>query len=284
MWVSDTENNFNKISEDTEVMKNFLVTIKDSLNELITYVQGKLEKAVRKKMMVLITIETHNRDTVEKLIKEKIIKQDAFQWQSILKFYYNDKDKNIDIKIADARLKYGFEYLGNGSRLVVTPLTDRIYVTATQALHLKMGCAPAGPAGTGKTETTKDLAGAVGKPCYVFNCSPEMNYRNMGITFKGLAASGSWGCFDEFNRLMPEVLSVCTVQFKAVLDGIKAGLTKFRMDELDEVSLDPTCGIFITMNPGYLGRAELPEGLKALFRPITVVVLEFLIGYFHPYK
>jgi len=134
-----------------------------------------------------------------------------------------------------------------------------------------MGCAPAGPAGTGKTETTKDLANALAKSCYVFNCSSEMNYESMGNIYKGLASSGCWGCFDEFNRLLPEVLSVCSVQFKAVTDGIKYK-SKRIIIEGDEISLDPTNGVFITMNPGYLGRAELPEGLKALFRPITVVV------------
>ena len=93
----------------------------------------------------------------------------------------------------------------------------------------------------------------------------------MGNIFKGLASSGCWGCFDEFNRLVPEVLSVCTLQFKSVTDAIKMHKTEFFMEE-DLVFLNPSCGVFITMNPGYLGRAELPEGLKALFRPITVVV------------
>jgi dynein heavy chain len=98
-----------------------------------------------------------------------------------------------------------------------------------------------------------------------------MDYQGMAGIFKGLAASGSWGCFDEFNRLVPEVLSVCSVQFKAVTDAIKGNKSRFVLQG-DEINLDPTCGAFITMNPGYLGRSELPEGLKALFRPITVVV------------
>jgi len=268
---------FKKISDGSNVnaLKDSFKKSVEDLTGLIKMVQGELTKEERQKIMCLITLDTHSRDVIDKLDTENVKKADAFQWQSQLKFYWADNNKlnkkDSMIRIADASFWYSYEYLGNGPRLVVTPLTDRIYVTATQALHLKMGCAPAGPAGTGKTETTKDLSSALAKAIYVFNCSGEMNYESMGNIYKGLASSGCWGCFDEFNRLLPEVLSVCSVQFKSVTDAIKFDKKRFILQG-DEISLDPTCGVFITMNPGYLGRAELPEGLKALFRPITVVV------------
>ena len=272
MWVSTVEQMFLKLqSGNLTAMKEFYKESVEKLTALIKKVQGDLDKSLRQKVMVLITMDTHSRDVVDRLINEDVRKSEEFQWQSQLKFYWDTAKNDAKVAITDAVLWYGYEYLGNGPRLVITPLTDRIYVTATQALHLKMGCAPAGPAGTGKTETTKDLASAVGKACYVFNCSGEMTYETMGNIFKGLASSGTWGCFDEFNRLVPEVLSVCSVQFKAVTDAIKAKRSRFILQG-DEISLDPSCGAFITMNPGYLGRSELPEGLKALFRPITVVV------------
>lgn len=198
-----------------------------SLTNLIKLVQTDIDRPFRQKVMCLITMDAHSRDIIDKLIVEKVYQFDEFQWQSQLKSYFDATKQDFRLKIADAEFWYGYEYLGNGPRLVVTPLTDRIYVTATQALHLKMGCAPAGPAGTGKTETTKDLASAMGKACYVFNCSDQMDYQGMGGIFKGLAASGSWGCFDEFNRLVPEVLSVCSVQFKSVTDAIKQKKERF---------------------------------------------------------
>ena len=275
---------------DLRALNKFYDLVKSQLADLIKLTQANISKGDRQRIMCMITLDAHNRDIVEVLIKEKAFQATDFQWQSKLRPSFKaDVGKGVThiastaiFNICDASFNYGFEYLGNGPRLVVTPLTDRIYVTATQALHLKMGCAPAGPAGTGKTESTKDLASALGKCCYVFNCSPEMDYQSMGNIFKGLSASGSWGCFDEFNRLIPEVLSVCSVQFKAVCDSLRLFDPK-NIDthkvtiEGDTVGLDHTCGAFITMNPGYLGRSELPEGLKALFRPITVIVPDLVL-------
>jgi dynein heavy chain, axonemal len=138
----------------------------------------------------------------------------------------------VQVNICDAEIAYNYEYIGNAGCLCITPLTDRCYITLTQAQRLVLGGAPAGPAGTGKTETTKDLARALGVQCYVFNCSDQMDYKAMGQIYKGLAQTGAWGCFDEFNRIPVAVLSVCSTQYKTVLDAIRARKKIFAFEEV----------------------------------------------------
>nr|XP_034180267.1 dynein heavy chain 10, axonemal [Osmia lignaria] len=272
-WTAEVENVFEKISKgQMYAMKEYLSQLNNQLNEVVTLMGGEtLTNNDRKKFDMVLTLDVHMRDIIEGFVRDTIMDPSEFEWESQLRFYWLRDPDNVWIHQCTGTFEYGYEYMGLNGRLVVTPLTDRIYLTITQALSMHLGGAPAGPAGTGKTETTKDLAKALGLLCIVTNCGEGMDYVAIGKTLSGLAQCGAWGCFDEFNRIDISVLSVISTQLQTIRSALMANASRF-MFEGQDIVLDSKVGIFITMNPGYAGRTELPESVKALFRPVVCIV------------
>ncbi|KRF99792.1 uncharacterized protein Dwil_GK28252, partial [Drosophila willistoni] len=236
----------------------------------------ELTKKMRLKVNTLITLEIHGRDVIERMYKANCKDTGHFEWFSQLRFYWHRESELCVIRQTNTEHWYGYEYTGNSGRLVITPLTDRCYITLTTALHLHRGGSPKGPAGTGKTETVKDLGKALGMWVIVTNCSEGLDYKSIGKNFSGLAQSGCWGCFDEFNRINIEVLSVVAQQIMSIMSALSAKTDEF-MFESQIIKLRRTVGLFITMNPGYAGRTELPDNLKSMFRPISMMIPDNII-------
>jgi dynein heavy chain 1 len=261
MWTSSIEHALGSVSDTAAALQGALAVIESRLKSLSTSVLLDLQPALRKKCEQLLTEMVHQRDVSRQLIASNVASRTDFEWLYHLRFYWqtlkavsrdpavSNSLNNLTIKMSNAEFLYGYEYLGISERLVETPLTERCYLTLTQALHFRMGGNPFGPAGTGKTESVKMLGNQLGRFVLVFNCDSSFDYAAMGRIFAGLCQVGAWGCFDEFNRLEERILSAVSQQILTIQRGLL-----MHQDAIELLGnscrLNKDVGIFVTMNPG----------------------------------
>jgi dynein heavy chain 1, cytosolic len=273
VWTSAVQASLEAGGQDLSALHDSELRILDLLAQTVL---EDLDPITRKKCEHLITEFVHQRDVLAKLIRGNASTPFHYMWLLQMRYVYKPEGdflQRLHIQMANARLEYGFEYLGVPERLVRTPLTDRCFLTLTQALCQRLGGSPYGPAGTGKTESVKALGLQLGRFTLVFCCDDTFDFQAMGRIFLGICQVGAWGCFDEFNRLEERILSAVSQQ----IQNIQLGLKKSEDEAKAQIELagrrlkvNSRTGIFITMNPGYAGRSNLPDNLKKLFRSVAM--------------
>ena len=148
-WTTSVEGSL----ESGTLPEGPLDTISTALDLLADIVLQELRPVTRRKCEHLITELVHQRDVTRALIQQRVTDTKTFTWLSQMRFYLERSAENpldrLAIRVANAAFPYGWEYLGVPDRLVQTPLTDRVYLTLTQALDSQLGGSPFGPAGTG---------------------------------------------------------------------------------------------------------------------------------------
>lgn len=270
VWTTSVESSLSKGGQGLQSLYEREIEL---LRLLADTVLGDLPVIQRKKCEALITNYVHQRDIIDKLMRFNATSPGHYMWLLQMRYAYTpegDHVQRLRIKMANATLNYGFEYLGIPDRLVRTPLTDRCFLTMTQALCQRLGGSPYGPAGTGKTESVKALGVELGRFTLVFCCDDTFDDGAMGRIFLGLCQVGAWGCFDEFNRLEERILSAVSQQIQDIQLGLKNESKVKLKEDSAPVLVDTNSGIFITMNPGYAGRSNLPDNLKKLFRSVAM--------------
>ncbi|CBY08725.1 unnamed protein product [Oikopleura dioica] len=240
------------------------------LIQQLTSQKNENDQVSMARLTALILDAVHHRDVVKQMTDENCKSVDDWVWLKQLRFY--SKGGNVFGQMIDSVQDYSWEYQGIPSRLVHTSLTDKCFLTLTQALSLGLGGNPYGPAGTGKTESVKELGSLLGRHVLVFNCDEGLDVKSMGRIFMGLCRSGAWGCFDEFNRLSEIVLSAVSMDIQNIQTALMKKAKAVSLQNIDN-ELSSHTAIFVTLNPagkGYGGRRKLPDNLKALFRPVAM--------------
>ena len=262
---------------------------------------------MRRKIETLILLEVHANDTHSFLMKHEIDSMDSYDWVSQARLYW--RNEAVCVEVGSACLPYAngmcaidsngillasedrvhalslvytltphctacvAEYLGVRERLVISAITDKCFLCLSQAVELCMGLTAQGPAGTGKTESCKDFGCMVGQWTVVMNCSDGLDYLALAKLFQGLAITGAWGCFDEFNRISVEALAVAGAYLGVITGSWRARRDRCEFDGT-EIPIKHSMGYCFTMNPGYAGRSEMPDSLKVHLRVVTMYVPE----------
>lgn len=249
-------------------LNSLFATYTNGIISLTNELKGDLTRRRRNLLMSLLIIILTHKEIIKLLLERNIVKRTDFEWVAQLRYYCNDGI--VEVSVFDTTIKYGYEYNYYQQNIVNTPLTDRCFRTILQAHRYHLYSSIIGPTSTGKTETIKTLMRALAKLSYVINCSSSISYDCVMRTFKGMVTCGAWICFENFSRLNLELLSAIAQNLMQMKQAVSSNLKTVSFEDCN-LNLRVSGNICVNINSEQSGYGNLPDNLKVLFRPVSMM-------------
>ena len=274
-WTHLAEEAFTLSKTDKMIMSNTAKKFEADLHQLLGFVKdSNLAVSNRLKIESQITVQMFQTETFVEMVKSKIRDRNDFEWQKQIRSKWKSDEDRYVVQVMNTAMGYQNEFLGCKECLVLTPLTNRSYVTIFQALYMQLGVATFGPAGMGKTNTIKDVGRTLGKYVVTFNCSNQFGFKELAKILKGVAMSGCWGCFDDFGRVNSDAIAVAAQQMSTILSAKRAKAPQFVFTDGDNGVLDERSAFFMTLLPAANNTLPLPENIRTYVRPIMMLTTD----------
>ncbi|EKX37595.1 hypothetical protein GUITHDRAFT_89621 [Guillardia theta CCMP2712] len=262
-WTQDTIHALSRAKTEKNLMNAANKRNVNNVVELTKLLNSSLTSLLRVKVQNLLLLQLYLKTCFEEMFNLKVSSPDDFLFLRHVNVFFMSSDEALDVSIAGIRLRYGNEYLGLNNRVVVTPTTDRCFVSFCLCLS-SLSCNHfVGAAGSGKKTTIREFARFCGRFFVFFNCSELVDISYMERCFKGVLKSGSYGCLLHIDKTLASVLSVSSQYLFDFLQTFRARQALSLEDSLAGAKKQPDAAMFFT-SAVLPGGASLPHVLPSL--------------------
>jgi len=265
------EDAFDKIMDFREDAKARKESFANALKDLNS---SKVEKRI---LMNLISLESYFKNIIKTLVREDVVSTGDFNW---LKYLHIKLDgENCNLRIFNMEFEYGYEYVGLQNNFIVSPVTERMYISLANCIDDKKPFFVYGLAESGKKETLLSFSKILGKSLFIFKCSQNFDQKAFHKLLYGGQKSGSWLLLDGIELISKENLSAIAQDILMVHWNIQDPKADFYLP-YDKIPINKNSRIICTTKLIKFKNANiLSENVKYSFRLIgqSVPDLFFII-------
>ena len=230
-----------------------------------------LTGAEKKRNCFYISMVIAKKDLIDSFLNTTLSSMHDFNWEKLMKYYWNPENQAIEIKQGFLEIDYGYEFMGVDSLAINNPQSERVWFMMNETIRNHNIPYLSGISGCGKTTLIEDLGKKLGRGWRPIMICENLSTESMIRYMRGVCESNLWGVIENINLLTPSMMSMISSHFQTIKTAQTLHLREFSLD--DKLTRMSPRVAFICTESRISHSTELkaiPLSLKIIFRKVAV--------------